>query len=258
MSQNKGYQRSVLLSSTNWVSGKMFEASNDVVEFFKLRDANTNLAEENTLLINKITELENQLSAITDSTNSSVWKSARISPEKEYSFISAKVIRITTNQVQNYITLNKGSIDGIKPDMGVISDNGVVGIVEAVSNHFSKVIPILHPKSTIISRFKKSNYYGPLVWDGKDYRYAKLDDIARHVKFSLGDTLVTGGFKTFPEGIMVGTVNNYNIKESDAYYNVQVRLAVDYRTLTHVKVINYKNYVEQSILEDTSLETKKK
>lgn len=258
IARNKGYQRSVLLSSTNAVSGKMFEASNRVVEFFKLRESNKNLAEENTLLSNRITELENQLYSLTDSSSLAGWKNARISPEREYSYISAKVIRITTNQVQNYITLNKGSKDSIKPDMGVIGENGIVGIVESVSQNFAKVIPILHPKSTIVTKFKKNNYYGPLVWDGKDYRYAKLNDIARHVRFSLGDTLITGGFKAFPEGIMVGTVNDFNIKESDPYYNIQVKLAVDFRTLTHVRVINYKNYEEQTALENSGLQEEKK
>lgn len=250
ISQTKGYQRSVLLSSTNVVVGKMYETGNSIVEFFKLSQSNKNLAEENTQLKNRVTELENRLNSLADTINSQQWKTLHASPEREYRYISAKVIRITTHLTQNYITLNKGSNDSIKPDMGVISDQGVVGIVETVSPHFSKVIPIIHPKSTIITKFKKSNYYGPLVWDGKDYRYAQLNDIARHVRFSLGDTLVTGGFKAFPEGIMVGTVNNFNIKESDAYYNIQVKLAVDYRSLTYVNVIDYKYYQEQTKLEE--------
>ncbi len=228
----------------------MYDASTRVVDFFKLSNANKNLSEENTRLLNRVTELENTLNTLTDSTNNSGWRTVQIPPEREYNFIAAKVIRITTHQVQNYITINKGSLDSIKPDMGVVGDQGVVGIVEAVSPHFAKVIPILHPKSTIVTKFKKSNYFGPLVWDGKDYRYAKLNDIARHVKFSLGDTLVTSGFKSFPEGIMVGTINNFDIKESDAYYNIQVKLAADFRSLTHVKVINYEHYQEQKILEE--------
>lgn len=227
----------------------MYETSSKVVEFFKLSNANKNLAEENTFLLNRVTELENTLNTLTDTVNSNEWKTVRIPPERQYDYIAAKVIRITTHQLQNYITINKGSLDSIKPDMGVVGDQGVVGIVEAVSPHFAKVIPILHPKSTIVTKFKKSNYFGPLVWDGQDYRYAKLNDIARHVKFSLGDTLVSSGFKSFPEGIIVGTINNFDIRESDAYYNIQVRLAVDFRSLTHVKVINYKNYQEQTELE---------
>lgn len=250
ISQNKGYQRSVLLTSTNAVSGKMFEVSNELVEFFKLRESNKNLSKENTDLLNRVTELESKLNAIADSTDVSDWKNIRISPENEYSYIPAKVIRITTGQLSNYITLNKGSDENIKPDMGVIADNGVVGIVQSVSPRFSKVIPLIHPQSTLVSKLKKTNYYGPVVWDGKDYRFAQFEDIARHVRFSLGDTLLTGGFKTFPEGIMVGTIDNYDIQASDAYYNIQVKLAVDFRTLTHVKVINYKHFEEQNELEN--------
>lgn len=259
ISNNKGYQRSVLLSSTNRVTGWMSEKSSEFFDFFKLRTNNIRLAEENTQLKNHITSLENQLSALTDSSYTIDWKKIRIPPEREYEYIPAKVIRNTTNQVQNFITLNKGSDLGIKPDMGVISDAGVVGIVQSVSKKFAKVIPILNPQAVISTKFKKNNYYGPLVWDGKDYRYAKLNDIARHVKFSLGDTLITSGLvKTFPEGILVGVINNFDIQESDAYYNIQVKLGVDFRTLTYVKVINYMNYIEQTNLEQETPSTKNK
>lgn len=259
ISNNKGYQRSVLLSSTNRVTGWMSEKSSEFFDFFKLRTNNIRLAEENTQLKNHITSLENQLSALTDSSYTIDWKKIRILPEREYEYIPAKVIRNTTNQVQNFITLNKGSDLGIKPDMGVISDAGVVGIVQSVSKKFAKVIPILNPQAVISTKFKKNNYYGPLVWDGKDYRYAKLNDIARHVKFSLGDTLITSGLvKTFPEGILVGVINNFDIQESDAYYNIQVKLGVDFRTLTYVKVINYMNYTEQTNLEQETSSTKNK
>lgn len=257
ISNNKGYQRSVLLSSTNSVTGWMYEVSSGFFEFFKLKNANANLAEENTALKNQVTFLENQLANYTDSVYIADWKTIKVEPNREYEYIPAKVIRNTTHLTQNYITLNKGANQGIKPDMGVVSDEGVVGIVQSVSSKFSKVIPILNPQTIINSKFKSSNYYGPVIWDGKDYRYAKLNDIARHVRFSLGDTLVTSGLvKTFPEGILIGTIDNYEIKESDAYYNIQVKLAVDFRMLTHVQVINYLNYEEQSKLEESNYSTK--
>ena len=256
ISNNKGYQRSILLSSTNRVTGWMYEKSSNFFEFFKLKDANANLAMENTELMNRVTHLENQLASLTDSTYTVGWKKMDVPPEKEYEYIPARVIRNTTHLAQNYLTLNKGSDQGIKPDMGVISDAGVVGIVQTVSSRFSKVIPVLNPQAIISTKFKKNNYYGPLVWDGRDYRYARLEDIARHVKFSLGDTLITSGLvKSFPEGILVGTIDNYDIRESDAYYNIQVKLGVDFRMLTHVKVINYLNYEEQDTLEQSEYGT---
>jgi rod shape-determining protein MreC len=173
----------------------------------------------------------------------------------EYEFISAKVINSSTNKLQNYITLNKGAIDGLKQDMGVVSDEGVVGIIKTVSNRFAVVIPILNPKIQISCKFKRNNYTGGLLWGGEDYRYANLTDIARHVELSLGDTLITSGLtSTFPEGIPVGNIEDFNIKESDAYYKIKVKLAVNFRTLSHVKVINYLNYQEQKGIEKKSEE----
>ncbi|MEI6556477.1 MAG: rod shape-determining protein MreC [Paludibacter sp.] len=251
--KNQGYQKSIYISSCNSVVAGMYEWSNSVVEFFKLRAANDNLSEENTSLKNQVIKLQNQLETLKPETKDSV--RFRIPPEMEYQFISAKVISCTTNKIQNYITLNKGEIDGIRPDMGVVSDEGVVGIIKNVSRRFSVVIPILNPKIEINCKFKRNNYSGGLLWSGEDYRYANLTDIARHVEFSHGDTLITSGLtSTFPEGIPVGTIEDFKIKESDAYYKIKVRLAVNFRTLSHVKVINYLNYNEQKGLEKKSEE----
>ncbi len=246
--KNQGYQKSVFLSSSNSMVSGMYEWSNSVVEFFKLRAANDNLSEENTSLKNQVIKLENKLSTLKPQAKDSI--RFHIPPEMEYEFISAKVISCTTNKIQNYITLNKGARDGIKPDMGVVSDEGVVGIVKTVSKKFSVVIPILNPKIEISCKFKRNNYSGGLLWSGEDYRYANLTDIARHVEFSLGDTLITSGLtNTFPEGIPVGYIEDFKIKESDAYYKIKVKLSVNFRTLSHVKVINYLNYNEQKELE---------
>jgi rod shape-determining protein MreC len=251
--KNQKYQESVFLSSSNSVVSGMYEWSNSVVEFFKLRDANNNLSEENTSLKNQIIKLQNELTTLRPREKDSIH--FRIPPEMEYEFISAKVISCTTNKLQNYITLNKGAIDGIKQDMGVVSDEGVVGIVKTVSNRFSVVIPVLNPKIEISCKFKKNNYNGALLWDGKDYRYSNLTDIARHVEFALGDTLITSGLTpAFPEGIPVGNIEDFKIKESDAYYNIKVKLAVNFRTLSHVKVINYLNFNEQREVEKGSEE----
>lgn len=245
---NREYQKSVFFTSANVFVSNMYEVSNSVVEFFKLRTANENLSEENTSLKNEIILLKNELSTLRPEKEDSVH--FQIPPEMEYQFISAKVINNSTNKLQNYITLNKGIRDGIRVDMGVVSDEGVVGIVKVVSTKCSVVIPVLNDKIKINCKFKKNNYSGPLQWNGIDYRYANLNDIARHVEFSLGDSLITSGFtSTFPEGIPVGTIEDFKIKESDAYYNIKVKLAVNFRTLSHVKVIDYKNYKEQKTIE---------
>jgi len=246
--KNQGYQKSVFLSSSNSVVAEMYEWSNGVVEFFKLRAANDNLSEENTALKNQVIQLQNQLETLKPRVKDSI--RFQIPPEMEYRFIAAKVINCSTNKLQNSITLNKGSRDGVQPDMGVVSDEGVVGIVKVVNEKNSVVIPILNPRIEINCKFKRTNYTGPLKWEGDDYRYANLNDIARHVELTLGDTIITSGFtSTFPEGIPVGYIEDFKIKESDAYYKIKVKLAVNFRTLSHVKVINYLNYKEQKELE---------
>jgi rod shape-determining protein MreC len=252
--KNKEYQKSVFLSSSNSVVAEMYVWSNSLVEFFKLRAANDNLSEENTTLKNQIINLQNELTTLRPRTKDSI--RFKIPPEMEYVFISAKVINNSTNKLQNYITLNKGSNDGIRPDMGVISDEGVVGIVKTVNDKFAVVIPALNPKLEISCKFKRTNYSGTLDWSsGEDYRYANLNDIARHVQLSMGDSLVTSGFtSSFPEGIPVGFIEDFHIKESDAYYTIKVKLAVNFRTLSHVKVINYKNYKQQRDLEKVAEE----
>ncbi|MBP1676581.1 MAG: rod shape-determining protein MreC [Bacteroidetes bacterium] len=250
---NRDYQKSVFLSSSNTLVANMYEASNSVVEFFKLKAANENLAEENTALKNEIIALHNQLATLMPQKKDSI--RFRIPPEMEFTYISAKVTNNSTNRLQNYITLNKGRRDGVRVDMGVISDEGVVGIVKTVSDKYSVVIPVLNEKLKINCKFKKNNYSGPLEWTGEDYRFARLDDIARHVEFSLGDTLITSGYaNNLPEGIPVGTIDNFKIKESDAYYNIKVKLAVNFRTLSYVKIIDYKNYKEQKAVEQKAAE----
>lgn len=246
--KNQEYQKSIFLSSSNSVVSSIYEWNNSIVEFFKLSAANENLSEENTALKNQLTDLQNKISTLQKQGKDSI--KFDIPPEMEYHFIAAKVINNSTNKLQNYITLNKGSQDGIKTDMGVISDEGVVGIVKTVSNRFSVVIPILNPKIQISSKFKRNNYTGPLLWQGEDSRFANLTNIARHVNLMLGDTLITSGLtSTFPEGVPVGYIEDFNIKKSDAYFNIKVRLAVNFQTLSHVKVINYLNHKEQTDLE---------
>jgi rod shape-determining protein MreC len=248
--KNNDYQKSVFFSSSNTVLASVYELGNSTVEFFYLKSANEGLAHENILLKNEVVELRNKLLAVSksDTTNYKL----KISPDREITYILAKVINNSINKTRNYITLNKGLRDGIRQDMGVISEDGVVGFISNVSEKFSVVLPVLNPKFTIITRFKRNDYTGPISWQGGDYRYVKLNDIARHVEFALGDSLVTSGYtKSFPEGIPVGTVDDFNIGEGDTYYNIRVKLAANFRTLSYVKVISYVNFEEQTNLENS-------
>lgn len=242
------FQKSVFLSSSNKVIGSIYAYQQSVYDYFSLARTNGDLAEENVALKNQIVLLQNQLVSLsTDSTKGNL----HIAPEKDVKFLSAKVVNNSTSKLQNYITLNAGSVSGVSPEMGVINEDGVVGIVQTVSDNFSVVIPILNPKSKISCKLKRSNYFGTLAWNGVDYRFAELIDVPRHVQLAVGDSVLTSGYSSvFPEGIMVGKVESFSKKESDNYYKIKVRLAVNFRTLSYVKVIHYLHQSEQKKLEE--------
>jgi len=246
LSNNK-YPQSVVFSSSNQVASYLFHISSSVADFFNLRSENENLLVQNTELKNRIVQLENRL-ALAEFDN--LINFDYIYPEKEFRFIPAKIINNSTNRTRNFITLNQGERDGVRANMGVVSAEGVVGIVKTISNRFSVVISILNPMSRISSKIARNNQIGPLVWDGKDYRYATLTDIPRHVELQIGDSIVTSGLTaTFPAGIPIGVIESFTIGEGDAFYTIRIRLAVDFRTVTNVSVFDYENYYEQKKIE---------
>ena len=243
--QNREYQKSVLLSSSNSFVSALFQITSSVADFFSLNSVNQRLADENTLLKNELAALSAKFAAVEENTT------YRIPPELECEYVSAKVISNSTNKIQNYITINKGSLDGIQPDMGVVSGDGVVGIVKTVSNRFATIIPVLNPMLRISSKFERTNYNGVLLWEGNDYRYALLGDIARHVDVQNGDTIITSGLTTaFPESIMIGVVEDFSLGESSPYFDIKVKLAVNFRVLSYVQVIRYLNYSDQKEIEE--------
>jgi len=245
---NDGYRQSVFFSSGNTVVASLYNINNTVVEYFYLKQANEGLAKENVNLQNELATLKLKLDTLTAYPAGA--QASSCDPNLEVTYILAKVINNSTNKQLNYITLNKGFRDGVRKDMGVINEDGVVGVVSNVSEKFAVVIPILNPRIHINGKFVKNDYNGFVNWDGIDYRFAKLNDIARHVVFSTGDSLVTSGYThSFPEGILIGTVDDFNIDESDAYFDIRVRLAVNFRTLSYVKLIDYLNHEERLNLE---------
>lgn len=244
LSNHNLYQRSVVLSSCNRVTASLYEAETAVVDYFRLRQDNNLLEAENAELRNRINELENQIE------NAGIAASDYIAADKDLQYVDARVVNLSTNQQRNYLTLNKGSRDGIKPNMGVRCKEGVVGIVDVVSERFAVVVPILNPGISISCRLTKNDYVGSLMWEGRDYRYANLKDIARHIDIQEGDTLVTSGLSAiFPPNIPVGIVEQTKLTEGDAYYTVKVRLFTDFRRLHSTQVILNHNAEEEEALE---------
>ena len=246
------YQHSVYFSSANVVAGKVYEVSGGITSYFHLKSVNEDLLDRIMELEQQNRNLENALvKHLSDSTE---LNSIRNLSDTDYEIFKARVINNSLNLVDNYITLNRGSKDGIRPEMGVVDGNGVVGIVYETSSHYSRVISVLNSKSSISCKIVGSEYFGYLKWEHGDSRYAYLKDLPRHAEFNLGDTVVTSGYSTvFPEGIMIGTVDDMADSNDGLSYLLKVKLATDFGKVSEVRVIARTGQREQKELEQKSL-----
>lgn len=245
------FQQSVFFSSANVVAGKVFEVSGGISSYFHLKSVNEDLLDRNMQLEQQITNLERAL--LEHRVDSAEMNSIRNLPRTDYEIFKARVINNSLNQVDNYITLDKGAKDGIRPEMGVVDGNGVVGIVYDTSPHYSVVISILNSKSSISCKIVGSEYFGYLKWEHGDSQYAYLKDLPRHAEFNLGDTVVTSGYSTvFPEGIVVGTVDDMSDSNDGLSYLLKVKLATNFGKVSDVRVIAKTGQEEQKEIEQRS------
>jgi len=241
------YPKSSFLSTANAIAVWNYKVANNISSYFHLRQTNEYLAQENIALRNQIVALQNQLE---DSVEQSEYQYAHL----DYHCLPARVVQLTTNRQSNYLTINKGSRDSVYAGMGVRNQEGVVGIVSTVGQRYAIVIPVINVNSHISAKFAKNGYYAAVEWDGIDYRYAKLTDVASHLSVEKGDTIVTSGLSAvFPEDIPLAIVEDVELKKGETYYNIKVRLETDFRKLDYVQLINKHTYHEQVALEKDGL-----
>lgn len=236
---NSNYQRAAFVNSSNRMAGNILEISSNISQYFGLRKTNEILANENALLKsfskNSFIVTDNNVVLVNDTLY-----------RQQYEYISARVISNSVNRRNNYLTLNKGSNQGIEKDMAVIAPNGVVGIVAATSPNFSSVISVLHEKSRLVAKIKKNNYPGTLLWKGTNSNSALLTDVPTHVEVEEGDTIVTGSYSSlFPEGILIGTVKEVSNKKGEDFLSINVAFSIDYRNVTWVYVV--KNLMKEEL-----------
>lgn len=240
---NNDYPHSRYLSTANKVVAWNYRVMDAITSYFGLRHTNLLLAEENAMLRNELTRLQNLA-------EDSIENSYQYAHLQQY-YIPARVIQITTHNAHNYLTINKGEKDGIYEGMGVICSEGVVGIVRTVSEHFAIVIPTIHTSAGISVRMQKNQYIATVTWDGKNPRYANLIDVASHIYVEEGDTVVTSGLTPiFPANIPVGIVENSHLGEGDCYYTIRIKLATNYRQIEYVNVIGNPMTEEENKLHD--------
>lgn len=236
------YQHHVYLTSANAVASGVYGFSNEVTSYFNLREVNNDLNARNAALQSELINLREQLDRLHEEmyTDTLVTDSVM----GHFEFKVAHVINNSISKPYNYLTLNKGSNDGIKPEMGVIDQNGVVGIISNVGPHSSRVISLLNPNFRVSAKVKNSDGFGSLVWSGNDPTLALLEELPRHTIYHMGDTVVTSGYSTvFPPGIPIGIVMSNDQSRKDNFFTLNVKLLPDFSTLSTVQVIvnNYRD-----------------
>lgn len=235
--QYNSYQGSAWFSSANAVSGKIYEWNSAIDSFFSLTKVNEKLSQRNLVLEAQVKILSDSLVSVKK--DSTLLQNKHLMALKQYRLIHAKVVSNTLNRHDNLMTIDKGSADGVKKDMGVVCGNGVVGIVYLVSAHYSVVLPVLNIQSNISCMIQKRGYFGYLHWSGGDAGLAYLDDIPRHAHFRLGDVVVTSGYSSvFPPGVMAGRVLHVYNSADGLAYRVQIRLSTDFGNLRDVFVVD--------------------
>ncbi|MGN0033491.1 MAG: rod shape-determining protein MreC [Candidatus Limimorpha sp.] len=220
-----------MVNACNELTGGMDELLSNWNDYLNLKRENERLASHNAQLLHLIGNAPDSVQLFRDN--------------GDFSFLHAHVIDNNIYATNNYMVIDKGRLDGVCPDMGVISDNGIVGIVVNASNHYASVMSLLNSYSSISCRFLANQHIATLAWDNNDYRYGVLKDIPSHLIINKGDTVVTSGFSnTFPADIMVGTIEDYYKYDNDVFSLAKIKFATNFSTIRHVYVVKNNNINE--------------
>jgi len=229
---NYNYQhKKIFVNSSTWITASFLEVADVFNDYLSLRRANDELARENAYLRSRLNENIKLPGSVLN---------FREEPGTilNYRYRAAEVVNNSVNRVNNFITINKGRNDGIAAGMGVISSRGVVGVVRHVSANYATAISLLSHQFNVSAKLRESDFFGVLAWDGLSYQHAILTEIPAHAPLELGEAVVSSGFSViFPEGVLLGTVESYELNEGEGFFTIKVKLSVDFKNLTHVEVV---------------------
>lgn len=262
--QYQYYHQAIVLNATQEVVGDYYYLTKNVRNYFQLRQLNDSLRRENTKLHNRLVHSLKQyrsplLMGQPDSTSLELPRITRdtistdsgaIGRSFQYRYFSANVINNSINKRNNYLTLDKGREQGLQAPMGLISKNGVAGIVKNVSDHYAVGISVLHNDFSLSCEVEAIQEIGALSWNGQNPEMAKLEDLPTHLKLAEGQTVVTSPYsRLFPPGIPVGRIVKFDKEGGANFYDVNVKLHTQFRSLEHVYAIQNRMLEEQLKLE---------
>ena len=241
------YQGSVWVSSANSVAGKVYEWQASVEQFFHLHQRASLLEQRNMELEQRLWRARQELLELQPDTTAV--DSSLLHALDGLRLLPAKVVSNSLNRRNNLITIDRGSTDGVQPDMGVVCGMGLVGVVLMVNSHYSVVLPVLNSRSSISCAIRGSGYFGYLTWDGKNPSEAYMEDVPRHAQFEKNEWVETSGYSAiFPPGISVGRITSIGNSADGLSYRLRIKLSTDFGCLRDVSVITDKDFAERKQL----------
>lgn len=252
---HSSYHHSVYLSSANVVSSAINSTSSEITGYFHLRSINESLQASNAMLENEVLNLRHKIAEYETLLADSLIDNDDV---ERYDYVSATVINNSVRHPRNYFSINRGEADGVKRGMGVVDQNGIVGIVNVTGEHTARVISLLNESQHFSVKIKDTQFLGSLSWKGGDPLIAYMEEVPRHAKFEVGDTVVTSGFSTiFPGEIPVGIIMNRIKGSDDNFFVLKVRLTSDFRALSTVRVIKDEYKTELDSLQNFDMKQEK-
>ncbi len=245
LSNRSVHHQNRAISSSNAIAGTIFSWRKEITDYANLKEVNRRLAQENVDWRNRHKSSYSPVEAKFVRINDSIHM-------QEYSYLPAKVVNSTWHRSRNFLTLNKGSKDGVQDNMGVIGPDGIVGVIRDVSPNFASVISVLSPEIKNSVRLRRTGHFGLLYWDRDEHgpTTASVIDIAKHARVNIGDTVETrGGEGIFPEGVMVGIVEEVSDQPGSNYHNIRIRLAEDMTRNGFVYIVKDLQRMERDSLE---------
>lgn len=230
------FQGSVWFTSANAVVASINGVYGDVMAYLNLQTVNRDLTQRNIVLQQQVEQLR---LALDRAGHDSTYTEQRIAEIlSDYQMIPARVVSNTSRGTNNYLVIDQGEKQGVRPEMGVVGGGGVVGIVYLVEANHSLVIPVTNNKSSISCRVRGQNYHGFLQWDGGSFRRAHVDDVPRYAEAKVGEVIETSGYSSmFPPGIFVGRVRKVSNSPDGQSYRLEVSLGTDFSNIRDVSVI---------------------
>ena len=237
------YQGSIWFTQANTAAAYVHEWEAKAFAYLRMPAENAELVQRNILLQHETDSLRHLLAEALKGSSATEKKQNTLL--QDIKLIPAHIVDNSVRNRDNLLVINAGSNAGVEPEMGVVSGTGVVGIVSAVTPHYSLVISILNSHSSISCRLRRTDYFGYLKWKGGNTLRAYMEDVPRHAHIKVGDIVETSGFSNvFPAGIFLGKVAKIKNSSDGLAYELEILLGTDMSNLRHVNVISNLNKKE--------------